>query len=202
MPVKSKRSPWLAGWSRAIVAMAILAGVSQLAADPGPPPVSAPIGTENRFVASKAHPIQLAGVGAGQVRSLLNVPERMRYGDFVWDEAGVPAGRIWARIDREHQIISIFRSGHEIGTAVILYGAPQKPTPKGRYPVLGKKVFHRSKAYDADMPFTIWLTRDGVAMHAANVREGAATHGCVGLPKEFARKLFDLIRVGDGVIIV
>jgi lipoprotein-anchoring transpeptidase ErfK/SrfK len=84
----------------------------------------------------------------------------------------------------------------------VLYGAPQKPTPAGTYPVLGKTRFHRSRLYDADMPFSIWLTHDGVAIHASRVREGAATHGCIGLPQDFARKLFDMVRKGDPVVIV
>lgn len=140
--------------------------------------------------------------GAQQpVESLLRVPERMRYGQFVWDEAGVPAGPIWVRVDRKAQIISVFRGAHEIGTAVILYGAPEKPTPAGHYPILAKYREHRSSLYDADMPFTLRLTNDGIAIHASNVREGYATHGCVGVPEAFAERLFDIVRRGDDVII-
>ena len=35
--------------------------------------------------------------------------------------AGVPAGRAWIRVDLHAQVMSVFRSGHEIGTAVILF---------------------------------------------------------------------------------
>jgi lipoprotein-anchoring transpeptidase ErfK/SrfK len=31
------------------------------------------------------------------------------------------------------------------------------------------------------------------------VRWGAATHGCVGVPTEFARRLFEAAKVGDRV---
>jgi lipoprotein-anchoring transpeptidase ErfK/SrfK len=34
------------------------------------------------------------------------------------------------------------------------------------------------------------------------VRWGAATHGCIGLPLEFARRLFEQAKVGDEVVIV
>ena len=46
------------------------------------------------------------------------------------------------------------------------------------------------------------LTGDGVAIHGSNVREGAATHGCIGIPSAFAAKLFDVVRVGDPVMIL
>ena len=140
--------------------------------------------------------------GGEPVRSVLNAPPRMRYGDFVWNDAGVPEGRLWIRVDRAAQIVSVLRGPHEIGTAVILYGAPEKPTPAGSYPILARLRDHRSATYDADMPYTLRLTADGVAIHASDVREGYATHGCVGVPLDFARRLFDAARKGDEVVIV
>ena len=136
------------------------------------------------------------------VRSVLNVPARMRYGDFRWDDKGVPAGPTWVRVDLKSQLISVFRSGHEIGTAVILYGASSVPTPTGKFPILAKLKDHRSATYDAPMPYTLRLTSDGVSIHASDVRWGYATHGCIGIPAEFAAKLFDAMRVGDEVLVV
>ena len=92
--------------------------------------------------------------------------------------------------------------GQEIGTAVILYGADGLPTPIGKFPVLAKLKDHRSQTYDAPMPYTLRLTADGVSIHASNVRWGYATHGCVGVPPEFAARLFDTVSVGDEVLIV
>lgn len=136
------------------------------------------------------------------VTSILNVPARMSYGDYRWDDKGVPAGPTWIRVDLGSQIISVFRSGQEIGTAVILYGADGVPTPTGKFSVLAKLRDHRSATYDAPMPYTLRLTADGVSIHASNVRWGYATHGCIGVPEGFAAKLFDAARVGDEVLIV
>lgn len=61
---------------------------------------------------------------------------------------------------------------------------------------------HRSSLYDADMPYTLRLTDDGIAIHASNIREGRATHGCIGVPEDFAKRLFDMARKGDAVFIV
>ena len=144
-----------------------------------------------------------AGLFDHPVKTLLDVPNRMSYGEFRWDEKGVPAGPAWIRVDLKSQLISVFRSGHEIGTAVILYGTDGLPTPTGKFPILAKLKNHRSATYDnAPMPYTLRLTGDGVSIHASSVREGRATHGCIGLPEPFARKLFDQARVGDPVLIV
>ena len=141
--------------------------------------------------------------GAHQrVQSMLNITRRMSYGDFVWNEDGIPAGPIWVRVDLSRQLLSVFRGGHEIGAAVILFGTDGKPTPLGRFSILEKDAHHVSNLYDAPMPFMLRLTNDGVAIHAANVREGWATHGCVGLPPDFAAKLFATARRGDMVVIV
>jgi len=136
------------------------------------------------------------------VSSLLAVPGRMQYGDYRWDDNGVPKGRTWVRIDLKSQIISVFRGQQEIGTAVILYGADGLATPTGKFPVLAKLKDHRSQTYDAPMPYTLRLTGDGVSIHGSNVRWGYATHGCVGVPTAFAARLFDAVSVGDDVLIV
>jgi hypothetical protein len=136
------------------------------------------------------------------VRTILAVPGRMQYGDYRWDDKGVPRGPTWVRVDLKSQIISVFRGGQEIGTAVILYGADGLATPAGKFPVLAKLKDHRSQTYDAPMPYTLRLTADGVSIHGSNVRWGYATHGCVGVPTAFAAKLFDAVSVGDDVLIV
>jgi hypothetical protein len=137
------------------------------------------------------------------IRTILNVPRQMSYGDYRWDESGVGAGPTWVRVDLKSQLISVFRSGHEIGTAVILYGADGVPTPTGKFPILAKLKDHRSATYDgAPMPYTLRLTPDGVSIHGSNVRWGFATHGCVGVPTAFAAKLFGAVKTGDEVLIV
>lgn len=137
-----------------------------------------------------------------EVRSLLNVQSPMQFGKYIWNESGIGAGPVWVRVDLAQQTLSVFRAGHEIGSTVILFGADNKSTPTGVFPVLAKAERHRSTAYDANMPFMLRLTADGVAIHASDVREGAATHGCIGVPLDFARLLFGQVKVGDKVAII
>jgi hypothetical protein len=137
-----------------------------------------------------------------RIRSLLNVDRRMHYGEFVWNQDGVPAGRAWIRVDLAAQTISIFRAGHEIGTAVILYGTDGHATPTGAFRVLEKDKDHWSRSYDAAMPYMLRLTNDGVAIHASDVEKGFATHGCIGVPLAFARHLFEAMNPDDSVVIL
>jgi lipoprotein-anchoring transpeptidase ErfK/SrfK len=136
------------------------------------------------------------------VKSLLAVQRPLYFGDYQWNDRGVPAGPTWIRVDLGSQLISVFRAGHEIGTAVIVYGGDNKETPVGKLHVLARNRDHRSSLYDAEMPYTLRLTNDGVSIHASAVRWGAATHGCIGVPTGFAERLFDAARVGDEVVIV
>lgn len=165
---------------------------------------SVPSDTETRVFLAPEQRRQASAEGGfrQQPLSLLRVERRMHYGEFEWDDSGVPPGPVTIRVDLRTQLMSVFRGGHEIGTAVALYGADRKETPLGSFPILWKGRDHRSSIYDAPMPFTLRLTGDGVAIHGSNVRWGAATHGCVGVPTEFARRLFEQAKVGDVVTIV
>lgn len=136
------------------------------------------------------------------VHSVLNVTKPMRFGGYVWDDNGIPPGPIWIRIDLARQLLSVFRGGHEIGSAVILYGTDGKPTPTGSFVILEKNQDYHSRTYDAPMPFMLRLTNDGVAIHGSDVRKGRATHGCTGVPIAFARLLFAEASKGDEVVIL
>jgi hypothetical protein len=167
-------------------------------------PLHSWVGSDRTFI-TEAQNFQARAEGLldRDVKSVLNVPKPMRYGDYLWDEKNVPDGPIWVRVDLKRQLISVFRGGHEIGTAVILYGASEKETPAGVFPVLAKMRDHKSITYDnAPMPYTLRLTDDGVSIHGSDVRWGRATHGCIGVPLEFAHKLFDQVAKGDQVTIV
>ena len=149
-------------------------------------------------------PAQVAAApdpAAYTIRHVLPIKGAMRMGDFHWDESGAPrAGRIVITVDLAAQVLSIFRDGYEIGTAAVLYGADAKPTPTGVYPITQKDANHVSNIYDAPMPYMLRLTNDGISIHASEVRDGYMTHGCIGVPKPFAKKLFDAVKLGDTVI--
>ncbi len=136
------------------------------------------------------------------VRTVLAPDRPLGPGDYLWEAAGVPAGQIRIVVDLEAETLYVYRAGVEIGRSYIIYGADDKPTPTGSFPILQKRVEHYSNLYDnAPMPYMLRLTWDGVAIHGSDVDYGNATHGCIGVPEEFAQLLFREARVGDRVIV-
>ncbi|MFD1035105.1 L,D-transpeptidase family protein [Sphingomonas hankookensis] len=136
------------------------------------------------------------------VRRVLNIDGPFTHGRWVWDEDGAPAsGKLVVTIDLDAQVLSVFRDGYEIGAAVVLYGADWKPTPLGALKITEKDADHVSNLYGAPMPYMLRLTNDGISIHGSDVQEGGATHGCIGVPTAFAKKLFAAAKLGDRVII-
>jgi lipoprotein-anchoring transpeptidase ErfK/SrfK len=125
----------------------------------------------------------------------------MAHGDYAWNDEGVPAGPTWIHVDLASETIRVVRGSSEIGRALILYGADDKPTPSGQFKITQKKRHHISNLYNRPMPYMLRLTNDGVAIHGSVVEYGYATHGCIGVPEEFAALLFKEAKLGDRVII-
>ena len=137
------------------------------------------------------------------VRRILDIPGPLKMGEFHWDESGAPAdGPVVITVDLEAQVLSIFRGGHEIGAAAVLYGRDDKPTPLGAFPITQKRARHVSNLYGAPMPYMMRMTNDGISIHGSDsVAPGYATHGCVAVPVAFAKKLFEAAKLGDVVIV-
>lgn len=136
------------------------------------------------------------------IKRILPITGPIRYGEWHWDDAGVPDGPIVMTVDLDARVLSVFRGGYEIGATAVLLGTQDKPTPLGVFPVLWKKAQHYSSIYDrAPMPYTHRLTNDGISIHGTTVERGFASHGCIGTPTPFARKLFSITKLGDKVYI-
>lgn len=137
------------------------------------------------------------------IKRVLPIEGPIRYGEWHWDDEGVPDGPLVMTVDLQARVISVFRNGYEIGAAAALLGTPEHPTPTGTFPILTKERDNVSEQYNnAPMPWTLRLTWDGVAVHGGStVERGYASHGCISVPDEFASRLFDEAEIGDVVII-
>ena len=113
----------------------------------------------------------------------------------------MPSGPLVITVDLQARVISAFRNGYEIGTAAVLVGTEEKPTPLGVFPITQKNVDHISNLYNAHMPYMMRLTNDGVTIHATNVQNGYASHGCIGVPLPFAKLLYSRAKLGDKVYV-
>ena len=137
------------------------------------------------------------------VRRELPIQQWLQPGEFAWNDDGVPAGPTTIVVNLRGRVLSAYRDGVEVGRSSILYGTDGKPTPTGTFTIMEKKARHFSSIYKgAPMPHMMRLTNDGVAIHGSpELANDIATHGCIGLPREFAALLFGSARVGDRVLI-
>ena len=129
--------------------------------------------------------------------------DSLQPGEFEWsvDPASVQ-GPLVVVVSLADQRAWVFREGMRVATSTVSTGKAGKETPTGVFPILEKKKVHRSNLYDnAPMPFMQRLTWDGVAMHAGRLPGYPASHGCVRLPAEFARGLFDITHRNETVVI-
>ena len=131
----------------------------------------------------------------------LTVDGEMAFGEYAWNEDGVPDGPIRIVIDLQAERLYAYRGSAEIGRAVILYGHDDNPTPTGSFTITEKDEDHISNLYFVPMPYMMRLTNDGIAIHGSMVEEGFASRGCIGVPDDFAELLFNEVELGTRVLI-
>src|SRR5690606_11773788 len=137
------------------------------------------------------------------IKRILPIDGPIKYGQWFWNDAGVPQGPLVITVDLDARVLSVFRDGYEIGATAVLLGTDKHPTPTGVFPILTKERHNVSEKYNnAPMPWTLRLTWDGIAIHGGStVERGYASHGCIGTPDPFVSKLFSIAQKGDRVII-
>lgn len=201
-------------WLRMAAGLVAMAAASALAFHAGHDAAQALLGTTSPAPAAPlaAHPVAPPAHESPApastpvndpfvVKSILDIDGPIRFGDYYWDESKAERGPLVITVDLAARTLSVFRNGHEIGATAILKGYGSKPTPTGVFPITQKDADHVSTIYEAPMPYMLRLTPDGVSIHGAKVEKGYATNGCVGVPEEFAAKLFRRARLGDKVVI-
>jgi lipoprotein-anchoring transpeptidase ErfK/SrfK len=113
------------------------------------------------------------------------------------------AGGVLIVVSIPSQKMYVFKDGEAWDSTAVSTGKPGNDTPTGVFPILQKKVHHRSSLYDdAPMPYMQRLTWDGIALHAGRVPGYPASHGCIRLPKDFARKLYGITRFNSTIVMV
>ena len=136
------------------------------------------------------------------VNTVVELDAPLQTGDYFWDEDNVPRGRRAIVVDLSADRIYVYRAGIEIGRSSVIHGFDDYPTPTGVFRILEKDADHYSSTYGgAPMPWMLRLTWGGVAIHGSEVDDESATHGCIGVPDEFAEILYSAMRLGDPVLV-
>jgi hypothetical protein len=126
----------------------------------------------------------------------------LKPGQFVWYPERARAGPVAIVVSLPDQLVYVYRDGIRIGVSTCATGRPGHATPTGVFTILQKDKTHHSSLYnDASMPFTERLTWSGVALHAGSLPGYPDSHGCVHLPLEFSKLLFEVTQLGTAVII-
>jgi lipoprotein-anchoring transpeptidase ErfK/SrfK len=95
----------------------------------------------------------------------------------------------------------------------VVTGRAGKETTHGKYTIFRKHKDYTSKTYDVEMPYTMFFSKDGKAIHGTSwatlrsyvqtyITESVGSQGCVGLTDEDASTLFEWAPVGTPVVII
>ena len=113
-----------------------------------------------------------------------------------------PHGTIILAVSLADQRLTIWDDGVVVARSAVSTGVAGRETPRGVFTLLQKQRMHRSNIYsNAPMPFMQRITWSGVALHEGHVTGRPASHGCIRLPADVARKLFTYTRIGARVIV-
>ncbi len=101
------------------------------------------------------------------------------------------------------QSIRVFAGDTPVARSNVSTGKQGHTTPTGVFSILQKKRRHHSNIYSrAPMPFMQRLTWSGIALHESDSVPGyPASHGCVRLPRSFAKQLYGYTDLGAHVLI-
>ena len=128
-------------------------------------------------------------------------PKQLKPGQYLWRK-GSFAGEPRVVVSLNDQLAYLYRGEELVAVSTVSTGTTKNPTPKGIFSVLAKKPMHRSIKYDnAPMPFMQRIDQYGVALHAGHLPGYPASHGCIRLPNEFAKRLYSVTDHGTTVMI-
>jgi hypothetical protein len=128
--------------------------------------------------------------------------KRLKPGQYLWRNVPESAGPERVVISLTDQLAYLYRGDALVAVATISTGRDSKPTPTGIFSVLDKRPFYRSKKYDnAPMPWMQRIDGYGVALHGGYNPGYPASHGCIRLPADFAKKLYSVTDIGTPVYI-
>ena len=140
--------------------------------------------------------------GAKQSSAADVPPSQLKPGEWIWGGRGASPGPMAVIVSLTEQRAYAYRNGILIGVSTVSTGKKGYETPTGVFTILQKDKDHHSKKYDnAPMPYQERLTWDGVALHAGGLPGYPESHGCVHLPTEFARLLFESTNMGMTVVV-
>jgi ankyrin repeat protein len=115
--------------------------------------------------------------------------------------SGPPPDQLRIEISLASQRAALIKDGVSIFRTECSTGRQGYSTRTGRFVITDKERNHRSTIYKVDMPYFMRLSCLDFGMHAGMVPNYPASHGCIRLPSEAARKFFSEIPIGTLVTV-
>jgi ankyrin repeat protein len=151
-------------------------------------------------------------INAGANRSRLTSRNKMSALDIAaetghWRAAQILLGggpspdRLRLEISLGLQRVALVKNGVPVYRTQCSTGRPGYSTKRGEFVITNKERNHRSTIYHVDMPYFMRLSCLDFGMHAGYVPNYPASHGCIRLPADAARKFFSEIPVGTLVTV-
>jgi len=115
--------------------------------------------------------------------------------------SGPSPDQLHIEISLASQSAALIKNGVPIFRTECSTGRQGYSTRTGRFVITDKERNHRSTIYKVDMPYFMRLSCLDFGMHAGVVPNYPASHGCIRLPAEAARKFFSEIPIGTLVTV-
>src|SRR5207244_11398823 len=114
----------------------------------------------------------------------------------------MPKGPLQLVVSIGTQKVTLFSNGVRVAQGPISTGVPGHPTPLGVFSVIEKDRYHHSNIYSgAPMPYMQRITWSGVALHEGVLPGHPASHGCIRMSHDFAKKLWPITKLGVRVVV-
>lgn len=114
---------------------------------------------------------------------------------------GPPPDQLRVEISLALQRVALVKNGVPVYRTQCSTGRQGYATRRGDFVITNKERNHRSTIYHVEMPYFMRLSCLDFGMHAGIVPNYPASHGCIRLPEEAARKFFSEIPVGTLVTV-
>jgi ankyrin repeat protein len=151
-------------------------------------------------------------LGAGASRNQLSKRNKMSALDIAaetghWRSSQILLGggpspdQLRIEISLALQRVALVKNGLPIYRTQCSTGRQGYSTRRGDFVITNKERNHRSTIYHVEMPYFMRLSCLDFGMHAGIVPNYPASHGCIRLPEEAARKFFSEIPIGTLVTV-
>ncbi len=123
---------------------------------------------------------------------------------FSYDPAVTPASNpnaVKLYLSTGAQRLYVVEGGKVLLATPVCVGKAASPTPHGNFTIYSKQATRRRvSSPGAGYPMSYWMEfKPAYGLHWGFVKATPATHGCVRMPLNAARKTFQLIKVGTPI---